>query len=44
MEMEKLQNEDVQNLCSSPNTITMINPKSMRWVGHVACMGKMSNA
>jgi hypothetical protein len=34
----KLHNEDLHNLYSSPNIIRMINSRSMRWAGHVACM------
>jgi hypothetical protein len=34
-------NEKLHNLCSSPNIITMIKSMSMRWAGHVACMGEM---
>jgi hypothetical protein len=35
----KLHNEKPQNLYSSLN-IRMIKSQSMRWAGHVACMGK----
>jgi hypothetical protein len=34
----KLHNEELHNLYSSPNIITMIKSRSMRWAGHVACM------
>jgi hypothetical protein len=34
-----LHNEELRNLYSSPNIITMIK-KKMRWVGHVARMGE----
>jgi hypothetical protein len=40
----KLHNEDLHNLCSSPNIIIMIKSRSMRWVGHVARMGETRNA
>jgi hypothetical protein len=36
----KLHNEELPNLCSSPNIIRMIKPMRMRWVEHVACMGR----
>jgi hypothetical protein len=32
----KLHNEELHNLYSSPNIITMIKPRRMRWAGHVA--------
>jgi len=34
----KLHNE-LHNLYSSPNIIRVIESMSMRWAGHVACMG-----
>jgi hypothetical protein len=40
----KLHNEELHNLYSSPNLIRMIKSKTMRWVGHVARMGKTRNA
>jgi hypothetical protein len=39
----KLQNDKLHNLYSSSNIIRMIKSGSMRWVGHVACMGVMRN-
>jgi hypothetical protein len=39
----KLHNEEFHNSYSSPN-IRMIESRRMRWVRHVACMGKMKNA
>jgi hypothetical protein len=36
----KLRNEELHNLYSSPNTITRIKSRRMRWAGHAACMGK----
>jgi hypothetical protein len=39
-EWRKLQNGELHNLYSSPNIIKQIKPRRMRWVGHVACMGK----
>jgi hypothetical protein len=34
----KLHNEELHNLHSSPNIITMIKSRTVRWVGHVARM------
>jgi hypothetical protein len=39
----KLHNEELHNLCSSPNIITMIKSGRMRWAGHVARMGAKRN-
>jgi len=40
--MEKIHNEELYNLYSSPNIIILIIIKSkIRWVGHVARMGEM---
>jgi hypothetical protein len=36
----KLHNEELHNLYSSSNIITMIKSKRMRWTGHVAGMGR----
>jgi hypothetical protein len=36
----KLHNEELHNLCTSPNIIRMIKPRRMRWARHVARMGK----
>jgi hypothetical protein len=36
----KLHNEELHNLYSSPNIIRMIMSRRMRWVGHVAGMGR----
>jgi hypothetical protein len=36
----KLHNEELHNLYSSPNIIIMIEPRRMRWAGHVAGMGR----
>jgi hypothetical protein len=35
----KLHNEELHNLYSSPNIITMIKSRSIRLVGHVVLMG-----
>jgi hypothetical protein len=36
----KLHNEELHILYSSPNIISQIKSRKMRWVGHVACMGE----
>jgi hypothetical protein len=40
----KLHNEELHNLYSSPRIIRIIKSRRMRWVGHVARMGKKRNA
>jgi hypothetical protein len=35
----KLHNEELHNLYSSVNVITMVGSRKMRWAGHVARMG-----
>jgi hypothetical protein len=41
----KLHNEELHNLCSSPNIIRMmIKSRRMRWAGHVTRMGETRNA
>jgi hypothetical protein len=35
----KLNNEELHGLYYSPNVITMIKSRRIRWAGHVACMG-----
>jgi hypothetical protein len=40
----KLHNEELHNLYSWLNIITMIMSRRMRWVGHVERMGKKKNA
>jgi hypothetical protein len=39
-ELRKLHNEELHNLYSSPNIIRMIKSRRMRWVGHIARMGR----
>jgi hypothetical protein len=39
-EWRKLHNEELHILYSSPNIIRQIESRSMRWTGHVACMGE----
>jgi hypothetical protein len=41
---EKLHNEELPYLYSSPSIIRMINSKSMRWAGHIARMRVKRNA
>jgi hypothetical protein len=41
---KKLHNGELHNLYSSPNIITTIKPRRMRWAGHVACTGPKRNA
>jgi hypothetical protein len=36
----KLHNEELNDLHSPPNIVWVIKFKSMRWAGHVACMGR----
>jgi hypothetical protein len=36
---ERLHNEELRNLYSSPSIIRMIKSRRMRWAGHVARMG-----
>jgi hypothetical protein len=37
----RVQSGEFHNLHISPNIIRIIKPKSVRWEGHVACMGVM---
>jgi hypothetical protein len=39
-----LQNEELHNLYSSPNIITMIKSRRVIWAGYVARVGEKSNA
>jgi hypothetical protein len=41
---EKLHNEELRDLYSSPNIIRIMKSKGMRWAGHVARMGEKINA
>jgi hypothetical protein len=41
---EKLHNEELHNLYSSPNIIRMIESWWMRWTGYAARMGETGNA
>ena len=39
-EWRKLHNEELNDLCCSPNNIREIESRIMRWAGHVARMGE----
>jgi hypothetical protein len=39
-EWRRLHNEELNDLCSSPNIIWVIKSRRMRWAGKIACMGK----
>jgi hypothetical protein len=36
----KLHNDELHSLYSSPNIVRVIKSRSMRWEGHMACMGE----
>ena len=38
--MERLHNEELNDLYSSPNIVRVIKSRTMRWAGHVARMGE----
>ena len=38
--MEKLHNNELNDLYPSPKIFRVIKSRKMRWVGHVACMGE----
>jgi hypothetical protein len=39
-EWRRLHNKELYALLSLPNTIQVIKSRSLRWAGHVACMGE----
>jgi hypothetical protein len=39
-EWRKLHNEELHNLCSSPDIVRKVKSRRMRWVGHAARMGE----
>ena len=41
MEWRKLHNEELNDLCSSPNIVWVIKSRSLRWAEHVARMGRV---
>ena len=38
--MEKLNNEELNDLYSSPNSVRVIKSRKMSWAGHVARVGE----
>jgi hypothetical protein len=38
--LQKLHNEELNDLYSLPNIVCAIKSRRMRWAGHVACMGE----
>jgi hypothetical protein len=41
---KNLQIEDLHNLYDSPNIVSVIKSRRMRWAGHVVRLGEMKNA
>jgi len=39
-EWRRLHNEDLYDLCSSPNIVQVMKSRILRWAGHVAGMGR----
>jgi hypothetical protein len=39
-EWRKLHNEELNDLCTSPNIVRVIKSRRMRWAGHIARMGE----
>jgi hypothetical protein len=42
--LRRLHTEELHNQYASPNVITVIKSRIMRWTGHVAYMGEMRNS
>jgi hypothetical protein len=42
-EWRRLHNEELNDLCSSPNIIRVNKSRRMRLVGHVVCMGEVQS-
>jgi hypothetical protein len=42
--VEKLHDEELRDLYSSPSIIRMIKSRRMKWAGHIARMGEKKNA
>jgi hypothetical protein len=40
----RLHNEELRNLLTSSNILRLVKSRSMRWTGHVACIGGIKNA
>jgi hypothetical protein len=40
----RLHNEELYDLCSSPNFVRMIKSRKTKWAGHVARMGERKGA
>jgi hypothetical protein len=40
VDWRRLHNEELNDLYSSPNIVRVTKSRSMRWAGHVACMGE----
>jgi hypothetical protein len=40
---KRMHNKELHNLYASPNSITVIKLRRMKWAGHVASMGEMRN-
>jgi hypothetical protein len=40
----RLHSEELRNLYASPNIISVIKSRRVRWAGHVARMGEMRNS
>jgi len=38
--VEKLHNEELNDLSCSPDIVRVIKWRRMRWAGHIACMGE----